>query len=138
MTPPPPFAGLESFDDCVAANRGKVNDPEAYCGAVKARVENAEGTAREEVVAQFFKEPVPLNPSPPSPIIKHAEVTLMRTGPRSDGPDARITVEAPISITDPPAVVVLKALTVAEDRGLIVPGDNHWSLVSVVSGEVPI
>jgi len=33
-----PFAGYKDFDACVLANKDK-EDPEAYCGAIKHRVE---------------------------------------------------------------------------------------------------
>ncbi len=33
-----PFGGYKSFEDCVSQNQDK-DDPEAYCGAIKARVE---------------------------------------------------------------------------------------------------
>jgi hypothetical protein len=35
-----PFAGYEDFDACVAANQDK-DDPEAYCGSIKNKVEGA-------------------------------------------------------------------------------------------------
>ncbi len=34
-----PFAGYKNFDACVKANQDKEN-PEAYCGSIKARVED--------------------------------------------------------------------------------------------------
>lgn len=37
-----PFAGYSDFDDCVARNQDK-DDPEAYCGAVKAKTEDMSG-----------------------------------------------------------------------------------------------
>jgi len=34
-----PFADYTDFDDCVAKNKGKVDDPEAYCADIKRKVE---------------------------------------------------------------------------------------------------
>ena len=34
-----PFAGYDDFDDCVRLNKDK-DDPDAYCGAIKHRVED--------------------------------------------------------------------------------------------------
>lgn len=36
-----PFAGYTDFDDCVRKNRGKVANPEAYCGSIMHKVEGA-------------------------------------------------------------------------------------------------
>ena len=34
-----PMGPYADFEDCVAKNRGKVANPEAYCGAIKHRIE---------------------------------------------------------------------------------------------------
>jgi hypothetical protein len=43
-----PFAGYEDFAACVAANQDK-DDPEAYCGSIKHKVEGAQHTAAHRV-----------------------------------------------------------------------------------------
>jgi hypothetical protein len=42
-----PFGDYESFESCVAANSGK-EDPEAYCGAIKERVEGEDALSQVE------------------------------------------------------------------------------------------
>lgn len=46
-----PFADYTSFDDCVSKNRGKVDDPEAYCATIKRKVE---GETVSETVTKTF------------------------------------------------------------------------------------
>lgn len=41
-----PFAGYESFEACVAANQDK-DDPEAYCGSIKHKVEDSKESKRK-------------------------------------------------------------------------------------------
>ena len=44
-----PFAGYKDFADCVAKNKGKVRDPEAYCATIQRQAEGKEdkGEAKE-------------------------------------------------------------------------------------------
>jgi phage head maturation protease len=50
-----PFAGYDSFEDCVQDNQDK-SDPEAYCGEIKDRAEEMEEQLAKE---QFEFSPVP-------------------------------------------------------------------------------
>jgi len=45
-----PLGSYANFAECVAANRGKVNDPEAYCGTIKKKVEGEEINVVNEVL----------------------------------------------------------------------------------------
>ncbi len=51
-----PFAGYKDFEDCVNRNKDKSN-PEAYCGAIKYKVEKYMGEQSDkEIEEQFHKE----------------------------------------------------------------------------------
>lgn len=43
-----PFAGFKDFADCVRKNKNKRN-PEAFCGAIKARVEGKNTRKRKSM-----------------------------------------------------------------------------------------
>ncbi len=49
-----PFAGYKDFDDCVAKNRDKKN-PQAYCGAIKHKVEDAKPAPKPEKKVLRYK-----------------------------------------------------------------------------------
>ena len=42
-----PIASFKNFADCVAKNKGKVNDPEAYCASIQRRVEGEMNVVNE-------------------------------------------------------------------------------------------
>ena len=47
----PSCGGYKDFDDCVAKNKGKVDDPEAYCAAIKRKTE---GEKHEPSLAELL------------------------------------------------------------------------------------
>lgn len=56
-----PFAGYKDFADCVAKNKGKVRDPEAYCATLQRRVESG----RQAPTNGKGSEPVTETETPP-------------------------------------------------------------------------
>jgi len=50
-----PFAGYSDFAACVAANQDK-NDPDAYCGSIKAEVENMKKRQIRKNGQDFYEE----------------------------------------------------------------------------------
>ncbi len=48
-----PFASFENFADCVAKNKGKVGDPEAYCASIQRKVEGEDVNVVNEVLMEL-------------------------------------------------------------------------------------
>jgi hypothetical protein len=47
-----PFANYKNWEDCTSQNKNK-KSPEAYCGAIKAKVEKAEMPLYDEFMKQY-------------------------------------------------------------------------------------
>lgn len=78
-----PFAGYEDFEACVRANQDK-GDPEAYCGAIRHRVEGASSLTQVQQVTDPNNHPTPQDDDLPEGVafpLNEAWTQQWETGP---------------------------------------------------------
>lgn len=51
-----PMGEYSSWEDCISKNKGKVDNPEAYCGSIKAKVEGKLSKDKRSKIKSIFKK----------------------------------------------------------------------------------